>query len=138
MSTDAADCQAIIGDSAAPRRDLAGHQKVALRFDGALQGDRELASKLFVARFITLPRVANRPFVAITRARHPDTLIENELFAHEKGSFTVLVVAADREVEPGGGGTIFLDEIGELRAGVQSEDPALADRSAGSSDRRDG
>jgi two-component system response regulator HydG len=64
---------------------------------------------------------ADGPFVAINCAALPDTLMESELFGHERGAFT----GADRQ-KPGrfelaSGGTLFLDEVGELSPGVQAK-----------------
>jgi DNA-binding NtrC family response regulator len=62
-----------------------------------------------------------KPFFAINCAAIPDTLIESELFGHEKGSFTG---AASREIgllEASQGGTIFLDEIGEMNVAMQAK-----------------
>jgi DNA-binding NtrC family response regulator len=59
--------------------------------------------------------------VAINCAAIPDTLIENELFGHEKGSFTGASARQIGKFELADGGTIFLDEIGELGTGVQSK-----------------
>lgn len=62
-----------------------------------------------------------KPFFAINCAAIPDTLIESELFGHEKGSFTG---AGSREIgifEAADGGTVFLDEIGEMGAGMQAK-----------------
>ncbi|ACM18900.1 sigma-54-dependent transcriptional response regulator [Geotalea daltonii FRC-32] len=63
----------------------------------------------------------DKPFFAINCAAIPDTLIESELFGHEKGSFTG---AASREIgllEASQGGTIFLDEIGEMNVAMQAK-----------------
>jgi DNA-binding NtrC family response regulator len=63
----------------------------------------------------------NRPFFAINCAAIPDTLMESELFGHEKGSFTG---ASSRELglfEAADGGTVFLDEIGEMNVAMQAK-----------------
>ena len=62
-----------------------------------------------------------KPFFAINCAAIPDTLIESELFGHEKGSFTG---AGSRELglfEAAEGGTVFLDEIGEMNVSMQAK-----------------
>lgn len=56
----------------------------------------------------------NRPFVAVSCGAIPETLIEAELFGHEKGAFTGTVGAREGFFEQAGDGTLFLDEIGEL------------------------
>ncbi len=63
----------------------------------------------------------DKPFIAINCAAIPDTLIESELFGHEKGSFTG---ANAREIgifEAANGGTVFLDEIGEMNVSMQAK-----------------
>ncbi len=63
----------------------------------------------------------DKPFIAINCAAIPDTLIESELFGHEKGSFTG---ANAREIgifEAADGGTVFLDEIGEMNVSMQAK-----------------
>jgi DNA-binding NtrC family response regulator len=63
----------------------------------------------------------DKPFMAINCAAIPDTLIESELFGHEKGSFTG---ANAREIgifEAANGGTVFLDEIGEMNVSMQAK-----------------
>ena len=57
---------------------------------------------------------ASRPFVAVSCGAIPETLIESELFGHEKGAFTGTVGAREGFFEQAGDGTLFLDEIGEL------------------------
>lgn len=61
----------------------------------------------------------DKPFVAINCAAIPETLVESELFGHEKGSFTHAVEKRLGHFEMANGGTIFLDEIGELIPSVQ-------------------
>jgi two-component system nitrogen regulation response regulator GlnG len=66
-------------------------------------------------------RRADKPFLAINCAAIPETLLESELFGHEKGAFT----GADRrrvgKFEQCDGGTLFLDEIGDMSLGVQAK-----------------
>jgi DNA-binding NtrC family response regulator len=63
-------------------------------------------------------RVTN-PFVAFSCANLPETLVEDELFGHEKGAFTGAVVQRRGRVEAAEGGTLFLDEIGDLSLSLQ-------------------
>ncbi len=62
---------------------------------------------------------AEQPFIAVSCAALPETLIESELFGHERGAFTNATQAKKGRFELADGGTLFLDEIGELSAAVQ-------------------
>jgi transcriptional regulator with GAF, ATPase, and Fis domain len=64
---------------------------------------------------------ADRPFVAINCAAIAETLLESELFGHEKGAFTGAAAQKKGKVEVAEGGTLFLDEIGELAPGLQAK-----------------
>jgi two-component system, NtrC family, response regulator HydG len=64
---------------------------------------------------------ADKPFVAINCAAITGTLLESELFGHEKGAFTGAVSQQKGKLEVANGGTVFLDEIGELAAGLQAK-----------------
>jgi two-component system NtrC family response regulator len=64
---------------------------------------------------------AGRPFVAINCAAIPETLLEAELFGHEKGAFTGAVRQVIGKVEAANGGTLFLDEIGEMPVTLQAK-----------------
>ena len=64
---------------------------------------------------------ATGPFVTINCAAIPDTLIESELFGHERGAFSGAVAAKQGLFEAAHGGTLFLDEVGELSAAAQAK-----------------
>ena len=66
------------------------------------------------------PRV-NGPFVKLNCAALPDSLLESELFGHEKGAFTGAVKQRKGRFEMADGGTLFLDEIGEISAPFQAK-----------------
>ena len=112
--------QQIIGRSPVLRETLARVAQVAPTETTALITGESGTGKELVARAIhhASPR-AEGPFVAVNCAALPDTLLESELFGHERGAFT----GADRR-KPGRfelatHGTLFLDEIGDLSATVQ-------------------
>ena len=63
----------------------------------------------------------DRPFIAINCASIPDTLIESELFGHEKGSFTGALARRVGKVELAHSGTLFLDEVGDLGPPTQAK-----------------
>src|SRR5688572_13956161 len=78
---------------------------------------KELVARSLVAGS---PR-ARKPFVAVNCAAIPTNLVESELFGHAKGSFTGAVNTRIGRFAQADGGTIFLDEIGEMELGVQAK-----------------
>lgn len=62
-----------------------------------------------------------RPFLPVNCAAIPETLIESELFGHEKGAFTGATAKRDGLFQAARGGTLFIDEIGEMQIGLQSK-----------------
>jgi len=78
--------------------------------------------KEVVARFIHRgsPR-ARGPFVALNCAALPETLLESELFGHEKGAFTGAAATHPGRIEQAAGGVLFLDEVGEMSPAVQAK-----------------
>jgi DNA-binding NtrC family response regulator len=61
------------------------------------------------------------PFIAVNIAALPATLVESELFGHEKGAFTGAAARREGRFEAAAGGTLFLDEIGDLDPGLQTK-----------------
>lgn len=84
-------------------------------------GESGVGKELVARALYQNSRRANQPFLAINCAALPETLLESELFGHERGAFT----GADRrrvgKFEQCRGGTIFLDEVGELTPAVQAK-----------------
>lgn len=66
-------------------------------------------------------RRANKPFIAINCAALVETLLESELFGHEKGAFTGAVAQKKGKLETADGGTVFLDELGEMSPMLQAK-----------------
>ncbi len=113
---------AIIGESPRMVEVSNAVQKVAATDSTVLlQGESGTGKELFARAIHQLSNRAERPFVAINCAAIPDTLIENELFGHEKGAFTGASARQLGKFELADTGTIFLDEIAELGQGVQSK-----------------
>lgn len=112
----------ILGESEAIKRAVAETQRVAqTEATVLLLGESGTGKELFARAVHHLSNRRDQPFVAINCAAIPETLIENELFGHERGAFTG---AANRQLgkfELASGGTVFLDEIGELPLAVQGK-----------------
>ncbi len=87
-----------------------------------LIGGENGTGKELVARAIHLWSArANRPFVTVNCAASPETLIESELFGHEKGSFTGATSMKRGQFEQADGGTLFLDEIADMSLNTQAK-----------------
>lgn len=87
-----------------------------------LVGGENGTGKELVARAIHLQSArADRPFVAVNCAAIPETLIESELFGHEKGSFSGATSMKRGQFEQADGGTLFLDEIGDMSLSTQAK-----------------
>ncbi len=112
----------ILGDSAPIRKVMQTVDRVAPQPTTVLIAGETGTGKELVARAIheRSPR-RDRPFVAINCAAVTDTLLESELFGHEKGAFTGAIAQKKGKLEMAEGGTVFLDEIGELAPGLQAK-----------------
>ena len=84
-----------------------------------VQGESGTGKELLADAIHRNSRRRNAPFIPINCGAIPDTLIEAELFGHEKGSYTGAHVQRKGKVELAAGGTLFLDEIGELPLPLQ-------------------
>lgn len=111
----------IIGSSAAMQALYSKIRKVAPTDSNVLiQGESGTGKELVARALHNLSNRAKAPMISVNCAAIPETLIESELFGHEKGAFTGAVSARTGLVEAADGGTLFLDEIGELPLEAQA------------------
>jgi Nif-specific regulatory protein len=112
----------MIGDSDAIRRVLEIISRVAARDSTVLIVGESGTGKELVAREIHNRSVcATGPFVAVNCATLSESLLESDLFGHEKGAFTGAITQKKGKFEFADGGTIFLDELGEMPPQVQAK-----------------
>ena len=97
------------------------HRAAATETTVLLEGESGTGKELFARALHALSPRADGPFVAINCAAIPETLLETELFGHEKGAFTGAVARKPGRFELAHRGTLFLDEIGELPLGLQAK-----------------
>src|SRR4030095_7070819 len=112
----------IIGESAAIQAVSQSIQRVApTDATVLLTGESGTGKEVFSRAIHQLSARRDKPFVTVNCAAIPSTLIENELFGHEKGSYTGAFARKIGKFELADQGTIFLDEIGELHISVQAK-----------------
>ena len=113
---------AIIGEAPALKRVIATlHRAAATDTTVLLLGESGTGKELFARTLHALSPRANGPFVAINCAAIPETLLESELFGHEKGAFTGATARKPGRFELAHRGTLFLDEIGDLPLALQGK-----------------
>jgi two-component system, NtrC family, nitrogen regulation response regulator NtrX len=86
-----------------------------------IMGESGTGKELVAREIHTASRVAGGPFIQVNCAAIPEELIESELFGHEKGSFTGAVRRQTGKFVEADGGTIFLDEVGDMSARTQAK-----------------
>jgi PAS domain S-box-containing protein len=86
-----------------------------------LEGETGTGKELFAAAIHKLSKRCDKPFIKVNCASLPATLIESELFGHEKGAFTGAIQKQIGRFELADGGTLFLDEISEIPVELQSK-----------------
>jgi len=112
----------LVGDDASLRKVFASLQRAASTDTTVLiEGESGTGKELFARSLHALSSRADAPFVAINCAAIPETLLETELFGHEKGAFTGAVSRKPGKFEMAHRGTLFLDEIGDLPLALQAK-----------------
>jgi len=110
----------ILGDSAVMQKVLRDVERVA-RTDITvlITGESGTGKELVAEAIHRLGPRADKPFVAINCAAIPESLLEAELFGHEKGAFTGAIKQTIGKIESAKNGTLFLDEIGDIPLATQ-------------------
>jgi len=122
LVTEAASLGNIIGESPPMQRvfDVV-RRAVAVNSTVLIQGESGTGKEL-VARHIHFNGARKaKPFIVVNCAAVPDTLVESELFGHEKGAFTGADSSRQGKFEVADGGTLFLDEIGDMQLESQAK-----------------
>ena len=110
----------LIGQSVVMRELFARIEKVA-RTDSTvlIQGETGTGKELVATAIHDASPRSAQPFVVVDCAAMPENLLEVELFGHARGAFTGAVAARAGAIEAGDGGTVFIDEVGELPLSLQ-------------------
>jgi DNA-binding NtrC family response regulator len=112
----------LVGDDVSLRKVFSALQRAAATDATVLiEGESGTGKELFARSLHALSPRADAPFVAINCAAIPETLLETELFGHEKGAFTGAVARKPGKFEMAHRGTLFLDEIGDLPLTLQAK-----------------
>lgn len=112
----------IIGESAAIKEVFAKIRQVASSDTTVLvTGESGTGKELVVSAIQSLSPRANAPFIKLNCAAIPENLLESELFGHEKGAFTGAEGQRRGKFELADGGTLFMDEIAEMKPNLQAK-----------------
>jgi DNA-binding NtrC family response regulator len=112
----------MIGQSAAMQKVYATIEKVAdVRCNVIIEGESGTGKELAACAIHNLSREAEKPFIVIDCGALTDSLLESELFGHEKGAFTGASHTKQGLLEAASGGTVFLDEICNISDGMQTK-----------------
>ena len=112
----------LVGEDPALRKVFQSLQRAAATDTTVLiEGESGTGKELFARSLHALSERTTQPFVAINCAAIPETLLETELFGHEKGAFTGAVARKPGKFEMAHRGTLFLDEIGDLPLSLQAK-----------------
>jgi two-component system NtrC family response regulator len=110
----------IVGDSQAIKDILALVQRVApVKTTILVTGESGTGKELIVRAIHQVSPRSKKPFISVNCAALPETLLESELFGHEKGAFTHAVAMRKGRFELADGGTLFLDEVAEMSPAIQ-------------------
>jgi DNA-binding NtrC family response regulator len=133
LQRDVAEARAALADGTNARDQLVGHspemRQLVKRLDTVAHSDASVVirgesgtGKELVARALHAGGARRgKAFVAVNCAAFPDTLIESELFGHERGAFTGATNRREGRFKAADGGTLFLDEVAELSAPAQAK-----------------
>jgi len=112
----------IVGESSKLRACLSTGLKVAKTdFTILLTGETGVGKELIAGLIHYTSLRKNRPFIKVNCAALPETLLESELFGHEKGAFTGAINQRIGRFEQANGGSLFLDEIGDMSLRTQAK-----------------
>ncbi|MBM3789552.1 MAG: sigma-54-dependent Fis family transcriptional regulator, partial [Acidobacteria bacterium] len=113
---------AVVGGSPAVKAIFEVMEKVApTDVTVLIQGESGTGKELVARQIHARGNRADMPFVAINCAALPESLIESELFGHEKGAFTGAVARRQGKFAQADGGTLFLDEVGDMALATQAK-----------------
>src|SRR6185436_17582169 len=110
----------IVGNGPAMKDAISLAERVAITDANVLLlGESGTGKEVFAQAIHAASHRSDAPFVPVNCGALPETLLESELFGHEKGAFTGAIRTKPGRFEVAEGGTVFLDEIGELPQSVQ-------------------